>query len=33
MAGDGRLLQEPERRSLADLARSTPLSPSAFWNI
>ena len=31
MAGDGRLLQEPERRSLADLARSTPIGSSAFW--
>ena len=31
MARDDRLLQAPERRSLADLVRSTPISSSAFW--
>ena len=31
MAGDDRLLQAPERRGLADLVRSAPISSSAFW--
>ena len=31
MAGDDRLLQAPERRSLADLVRSMPIGSNAFW--